>query len=318
MQKANAGPTFWRLAFVTALLTWGLIVFGAVVRVTDSGLGCNNHWPLCNGSIFPPLDNLTAWIEWSHRLFALLIGLCGIGMLVMAWRGYWRKDRAVFGVTVVAALLYLLQSALGAIVVILELPPTMVTLHLGVAMLLFGALLTAAIAAYYTPGRVDAGRDQVTTLAYINASLSLVIILTGALVRGSGATLACVDWPLCNGAVFPFNQSELAMIHMIHRLAVVGLGLTLVMLVWLALRERQDRRVRALALWSFGVYLAQAGVGALFVWSGAAAFWGAAHVGMAALTWGLLVALSVIETLNNREIKQGGAAWTQQSETMPR
>ena len=52
---------FFTLALTTAALTLGLIVFGAVVRVTDSGLGCGNHWPLCNGSIFPPLDNITAW-----------------------------------------------------------------------------------------------------------------------------------------------------------------------------------------------------------------------------------------------------------------
>jgi heme A synthase len=47
-------------------------------------------------------------------------------------------------------------------------------------------------------------------------------------------------------------------------------------------------------------YLMQAGVGAMFVLSGADALWGAAHVGLAAATWALLVALSVIETLNTR------------------
>ncbi|MBL8157211.1 MAG: COX15/CtaA family protein, partial [Anaerolineae bacterium] len=56
MQQVEArwGP-FIRLALITALLTLGLIVFGAVVRVTDSGLGCGNHWPLCNGTVIPPL-----------------------------------------------------------------------------------------------------------------------------------------------------------------------------------------------------------------------------------------------------------------------
>jgi heme A synthase len=70
MQTTAARPKrlFPTLGLITALLTGGLIVVGAIVRVSDSGLGCGNDWPLCNGTIFPPLDNLTAWIEWSHRL----------------------------------------------------------------------------------------------------------------------------------------------------------------------------------------------------------------------------------------------------------
>ena len=76
---------FSGLALTTALLTLGLIVFGAIVRVTDSGLGCGDSWPLCDGRILPPLDNLTAWIEWTHRLFAALIGVLGLATLVAAW-----------------------------------------------------------------------------------------------------------------------------------------------------------------------------------------------------------------------------------------
>lgn len=79
---------FIRLALTVTVLTIALVVFGAVVRVTDSGLGCNRDWPLCGGTVFPPLDNLTAWIEWLHRLFAILIGLLGVGMLVAAVRAF--------------------------------------------------------------------------------------------------------------------------------------------------------------------------------------------------------------------------------------
>jgi len=199
----NVSRSFKLLVLATALATVGLIVFGAVVRVTDSGLGCGDSWPLCDGTIIPPLDNLTAWIEWLHRLFAALIGAMGLISLGMAMRSY-RQNRFVFGMLVTAALLFFFQSALGAFVVILELPPTMVALHLGTAMLLLAALLAAYVGTVYKPQRVRVA-DQVTMLAYTTAALSLVIILTGALVRGSGATLACVDWPLCNGDIFPFN-----------------------------------------------------------------------------------------------------------------
>jgi heme A synthase len=304
---------FAPLAITTTLLTIGLIVFGAVVRVTDSGLGCGNEWPLCNGMLFPPLDNITAWIEWLHRLFAALIGLLGLLMLGAAIRAYRSENRPVLSATVAAALLFFVQSMLGAIVVVLELPPTFVTLHLGVAMLLLGALLAAAVLATYKPN-ARTPKDRFTALTYITTALSLVIILTGALVRGSGATLACTDWPLCNGQVFPFGQGQLATIHMIHRFAVAGLGIVLGLLVWSAFAHRQAGSVRSLAIGALVIYLMQAAVGAMYVFSFAAPVWGAAHVGFAATTWALLVALSVIETMNSRE-SETATEW--QSKPLP-
>lgn len=294
---------FPRLAAATALLTIGLIVFGAVVRVTDSGLGCGNHWPLCNGTVFPPLDNLTAWIEWLHRLFAMLIGVLGLATLVVAIRAYRQQNRAVLTFTVIAAVLFAVQSALGAIVVVFDLPPTFVTLHLGTAMLLLGALLVSAIAATYRP-QTTTRRDNFTTLVYLTTALSLVIILTGALVRGSGATLACVDYPLCNGEIFPFNQGQLQVIHMTHRVSVVALGVALALLLWSALRTRQTGHARTLAILALTMYLAQATIGALFVLTAAQPIWGAAHVGFAAATWAVLVALSAIETMNTRNVTE--------------
>lgn len=306
---------FTRLALATALLTFGLIVFGAVVRVTDSGLGCGNHWPLCNGTIFPPLDNITAWIEWLHRLFAVLIGLLGLGTLAVAIRTYRQHGRGILGITVVAAALFALQSALGAVVVVMDLPPTFVTLHLGTAMLLLGALLVAAVWSSYRPQARS--KDQtVRLLIYVTTALSLVIILTGALVRGSGATLACADWPLCNGQVLPFSQGQLATIHMFHRFAVLALGISLLIVVWYVIRNRSGG-ARTLAVLALAAYLAQAGIGALYVLTGAAPVWGAAHVGFAAATWALLVVLSATEWLDSRESDVlSETRWNRQSEAI--
>lgn len=313
--QAIVSPLFVRLAMSTALLTVGLIIFGAVVRVTDSGLGCGNEWPLCDGRVIPPLDNLTAWIEWLHRLFAALIGAFGLATLFVGWRAYRMKNRLVLGATLLAAFLFVVQSGLGALVVILDLPPTMVTLHLGTAMLLLAALLVAAVASWYRPS-VQYERDSVTLLAFMTAALSLVIILTGALVRGSGATLACTDWPLCNGEVFPFDQGQLQTVHMMHRFAVGGLGIALLLLVWYVWQTRRDILTRALAVGSLVIYLMQAFIGAMFVWTEAAPIWGASHVGFASLTWGLLVALCCVEVLNSRDPvkEQSIDEWTSQSE----
>lgn len=299
--KSSPARWFWTLAFITSFLTLALIVIGAIVRVTESGLGCGNDWPLCNGTIFPPLDNINAWIEWSHRLTAISIGLFGLAMLALALRYYRSHNRIVLGATVVAAILYAAQSDLGRNVVKEELSPTLVTFHLAMAMLLFASLLSAGVLARYT-AQEHYSRDNVTFLIYINAVLALVVILIGGMVRGTGATLACVDWPLCNGQLFPFDQGQLAIIHMFHRFAVAAFGITLVLLVWYIWRHRSQRLVRTLAIAALIAYTTQAGIGALFVFSHAAGLWGALHVTVASLTWALLIALSIIETMNTRSV----------------
>lgn len=316
-KTAYRSKSFIFLSLTTALLTIGLIVFGAVVRVTDSGLGCGNSWPLCNGTIFPPLDNVTAWIEWLHRLFALLIGVFGLITLAVAWVAYRKRDGRVLGMTAFAAVLFMVQSGLGAMVVVMDLPPTFVTLHLGVAMLLLAALLMAAVLAWYKP--TDGYQaDSVTMLTYMNAGFSLLIILTGALVRGSGATLACTEWPLCNnGLLLPFEQGQLAVIHMIHRFAVGALGITILILIWQVMKNRSEPLIKQIAIATGFTYLLQAGVGAMFVLSVAGPQWGAAHVGLAATTWGLLVTIAVIETMNNHQVtlSRKKNEWQPQSET---
>lgn len=312
--ESGRSRLFVGLALTTALLTIGLILFGAIVRVTDSGLGCNRDWPLCGGTIFPPLDNLTAWIEWLHRLFAILIGLLGIAMLVTSFRAYRQRNRAVLVGTVIAAVLFAFQSILGALVVKLDLPPTMVTVHLGTAMLLLGALLFAYVGAVYRPA-VTYVRDHVTLLMYTTTTVSLLIIVTGALVRGAGATLACIDWPLCNGELLPTGQGPLQVVHMTHRFAVAALGVLMALLVWYVFRSGRPASTRQFALAAFVLYLAQAAVGAVFVLQAAAPLWGTLHVGLASLTWASLVVLSILETANNGALNLGSSEveWHQQS-----
>jgi heme A synthase len=314
--KTHSPGLFATLSAVTAFLAFGLIVLGAVVRVTGSGLGCGDDWPLCNGAIFPPLDDLTAWIEWSHRLVAMLIGVFGIGMLVTVFRNQ-RSNRLAVGVTIAAALLYAIQSGIGRSVVKADLSPTLVAFHLGTAMLLLGMLVAAAVAGRYVPAQRQP-RDMGTTLGYVSAGFSLFVILLGALVRGTGAVLACGDWPLCNGDVAPFGQGQLATIHMVHRYVVVVLGILLASLLWHIERSHRATGVRWLARLVLLTYLVQAGVGAMYVFSRAGALWGALHVALAAATWSLLVILSVMEMLNTREVfqEQTETQWKPQSETV--
>src|SRR2546423_2480311 len=229
------------LAWSAAVCTYLLIVLGAVVRITGSGLGCGNPWPLCNGRLFPPLDDIGTVIEWSHRLVAALVTI-----LVVALAAYtvWLRRRAVDpgplkrapfvnpGLTpgvrepnaaFVAVGLLALQIALGAITVKLELPAWTVILHLATAMLLFATLLLVA--------RESRGGAQHAAPLHVSAVLVLafITVLFGALTANLGAAVACSGFPLCNGQGWP-QAGTLAQIHWVHRL--LAYSLAIVATVW--------------------------------------------------------------------------------------
>src|SRR5258708_12946830 len=75
---------YTQLAWAAAVCTYLLIILGAIVRITGSGLGCGEHWPLCNGRLLPPLD-LPTLIEYAHRLVAALVAVIVALLAVTAW-----------------------------------------------------------------------------------------------------------------------------------------------------------------------------------------------------------------------------------------
>ena len=187
-------------------------------------------------------------------------------------------------------------------------------------MLLLAALLFTYIGATYQ-AVVKYARDHVSLLLYATTGVSLLIILTGALVRGSGATLACIDWPACNGELFPFNQGPLQTVHMTHRFAVLAFGVLLVLLVWYAYQSQRPTAVKRLTVAALVLYLLQSVVGAFFVLTAAAPLWGTLHVGLASLTWSALAVCSVIEAAHTGSLNfsvKNEAQWKQSSAPTPR
>ena len=75
---------FVQLAWAAAVATYLLIILGAIVRITGSGMGCGDDWPLCNGSLLPPLD-LPTMIEYGHRLAAVAVSVLVVALAVYAW-----------------------------------------------------------------------------------------------------------------------------------------------------------------------------------------------------------------------------------------
>ena len=61
------------------------LIFGAIVRISGSGMGCGDNWPKCYGHWFPPMSRPDLIIEVSHRYLASILLLSLIALLVAAW-----------------------------------------------------------------------------------------------------------------------------------------------------------------------------------------------------------------------------------------
>ena len=265
---------FTRLAWTAATFTYLLIILGAIVRITGSGLGCGEHWPLCNGKLLPPLD-VPTMIEYGHRLAAAAVSVLVAGLAACAWwlnREAGSGERNLPGKTPYVALgLLILQVLLGAVTVQLRLPPWTVILHLGTAMLLLATLIVIAKGDHVTPG----SRAGLVALA-----LGFVTVLFGALTANLGAATACLGFPLCNGQILPAGN-YLQHVQWTHRL----LAYTLFgYVIWWAIRTRRHGAWYVVALVTTQVIVAAAMV--LF---GLPQPLQAAHVAVGAAVWAALV-----------------------------
>src|SRR5690349_24494642 len=73
-----------RLSILSLILGIGQVVFGAIVRIAGSGMGCGDHWPKCQGHWFPPLDRADLIIEVTHRYFAATLSVAIVALLALA------------------------------------------------------------------------------------------------------------------------------------------------------------------------------------------------------------------------------------------
>ncbi|HEY0060566.1 MAG TPA: COX15/CtaA family protein [Telluria sp.] len=221
---------FRKLVWLTAFLTFDLIVFGAFTRLTDSGLGCPD-WPGCYGMANPflaheqisaaeallpsgPVTVVKAWIEMIHRYLAMGVGCLCVALTATAWIQWRKHRRAEFrpGLPTATLLAVCVQGAFGAWTVTLKLQPVIVTIHLLLAMCLLamlcwlGARQDAVLKS--TPAPADAKGGSLRLLARGAALVLFVQIALGGWVSTNYATLACTGFPLCNGELIPALDFE--------------------------------------------------------------------------------------------------------------
>jgi heme A synthase len=306
---------FRRLADLTALVTFLLIIVGGIVRVSDSGLGCGQGgsgtkgWPLCGGDVVPLVGDENTLIEFSHRALATVVVVL-IGLL--CWRAYrdLRDGHSwAFRGSLAAGVIVLAQAVLGGLTVEHSLKEELVAAHLGTAMLLLGLLLWLGIKAR-TEGAAETGqsvRPPVRGLKPFAATAA--VLLLGAIVAGgymagteeegvnevgpniAGAHLACGhQFPTCgDGKFLPFGNNRLTDIHLTHRVFVYAATIAIIVLLSVAFaRGSRDRLLALAALLLFCQVL----LGALNVWLGEHAWLIVAHLATATLLWAAVISIA--------------------------
>ncbi len=315
MKPSPPDPTglLRRLAWTGAVLALGLIVLGGVVRITGSGMGCGDHWPLCNGEWFPPLD-LPTMIEISHRWSAALVSMLVLAMTVVAWT----RNRAASRLRVpatVALVLLVVQVLLGAVTVKLALPPWVVITHLANAMVLLAVILLTALRADSADTDVPPGvggqlpvrpeRHPAHRQVLVTAALGFVVILFGAQVANFHRGLLCLGFPLCNGGLLP-PANNLAFLPWAHR-ALAFVFLAGVIGLAVRLNRRSDAASRDLRR-AVGIVAAltvlQIAVAAALVLELLPPALRAAHLLIGTLTWAGLVILAFHSSRTPREAKE--------------
>jgi heme A synthase len=206
-----------RVAFAAVAAVFVLMTLGNVVSATGSGLACPD-WPLCHGSVIPPLRP-DVLIEYGHRLAALAASVLIVATTAVALAT--TRAPGLRRLAWLVPVLLAVQIALGGITVLLKLPDLVSTAHLINALLILAALIVLGLG---LRGGAAAPADRPRRLARVGLIVLLVQLAVGGYVRHAGAGLACPDFPLCSGDVFPVGW--LPSVHWTHRwLGVLLLGL---------------------------------------------------------------------------------------------
>jgi len=305
---------FRRLADLTALVTFLLIVVGGIVRVSESGLGCGaggsgtKGWPLCGGQVIPLVGNENRIIEFSHRLLATVVVIL-IGLL--CWRAYrdLRERHWAFRGSLIAGVLVLIQAGLGGLTVEHSLAEELVAAHLGTAMLLLGLLLFLGAKARSEESTESGAAEGPAVRGLRPYAATAVALLFCAIVAGgymagteeegvsdvgpniAGAHLACGhQFPTCgDGQFLPFGNNRLTDIHLTHRVFVYLATIAIIVLLSVAFaRGSRDRLLALAALLLFCQLL----LGALNVWLGEHGPLIVAHLATATLLWATVVSIA--------------------------
>ena len=314
------------LAIIAAISIYLLIIAGGAVRVSGAGLGCPD-WPTCYGSLLPPngsdiethpdgevliiemgsLPKATtaARVEYTHRIIATLGGIVILLTIGGAWQ-YYRQIKWIFIPANLIIGLLVVQIPLGGIVVLSELEPLLVGIHLGIALAIFASALAIVLRAFYPEISAQTVTETIRKQRkrlMVTSSALFIAFMFGAGVVGSNTGLSCPDYPFCNTTldvylVPPAGVSSRVWYHLLHRYTIVIFS---IILIWALLKTLRDQgNIPVIKRWGVilaGLFVTQVTIGAIQVWMEKPAFLRGLHLAVASAVWMSVVVLTLLQYL---------------------
>jgi cytochrome c oxidase assembly protein subunit 15 len=274
------------LAYATLVALTLIVLTGAAVRLTDSGLGCPD-WPRCYGKAVPPLSS-HALIEFGNRAISGLVGVLTVVTAVLAFtRRPFRRDLAWLALSLPLGVVA--QAVLGGFTVREHLAPGFVMAHFSLSMLILIAAVALAWRSRYAPGQRPRSTDRASVwLVRALAPLGAVTIVLGTAATAAGPHAGGSTGQRIHRLHFKGADTLQWMVHQhatiaaIFGVAVIG--------AWLLMRRRGASEQSLEPLTVLGVLMAAQGlVGSVqyelhlpsdMVW---------VHVTLATLTWLVLL-----------------------------
>jgi cytochrome c oxidase assembly protein subunit 15 len=279
---------FLEVATVSCAVLFLVVTSGAFVRLTGSGLGCEN-WPRCGDKPYPE-QGFHAFVEFGNRMIAL----AGILMTLVTWLASRRVDglsRGARGAALAAFLVAVAQIPMGGITIALDLHPLAVMAHFLLGLTVVGLAVVVVVEAWgLVAGRAGpvGSRWLRQLVSFVGLPACAALIVSGAVATASGPHPGSSD----NVQRLGVAITETVYVH-VRVAAVFGIGVLVIGLVLWRLRPAFPGVFRLWAL-LLGVLVAQAILGEVQYRN--ALPWGLvlAHVFLAASIWALAIALAFV------------------------
>lgn len=222
-----------------------ILLGGALVTKTDSGMGCGNSWPLCHGQLIPTEITPELIIELAHRVVSGVVGMMVLILSFWAWKaiGHIRETKFL---SILSFSFLVIQALIGAAAVVWGQSDFVLAIHFGVSLISFAAVFLLTLLIFEVDKKFEAEKlilDGRMRKHIIGVTLySFIVVYTGALVRHVNASLICLDWPLCNnGAFIPTNFYE--WVQMGHRFAAGLIFIWIGYITYLAIVHYKHQKV---------------------------------------------------------------------------
>jgi protoheme IX farnesyltransferase len=243
--------------------------------------------------VLPPFDDYKAWLEWTHRTIAAVLGLLILGVAAIAIVDH-RRRPSILWPSIGAVILVGFQAWLGRETVLLRNSGASVTAHLAAAMLLLGLLVYVFVRAGYPARLTGRGTGQsFTLLAAFSAASVYALLLFGSQVTATNGTLVFPDWPLMGGSALP-PITDVTIAQVLHRYVAGIVGFVVIATALVAWRtQRAFPVVIRLEVWAASLFLVQSMVGALQIWTKQAPWTQVFHVAFGSIVWALALAAAI-------------------------